>query len=161
MSSRSLKNAYDLWDEANKTLSRRYPRTSERTCAERVLYEYLSDTLEFRVMRSVWIGKHCIDLYLPQLKIAIEVNGTIHNRGFKIVKDFRKDEFLMGYLDISVFEVQNKDVHYWKERLSRIMQQQKAIPIAEEQKLINRILAETIPAHEETKSLFLSLSERY
>lgn len=154
MASRTLNNAYSLWEIANQTLSSRYPRTSERTYAERVLYEFLKKTLEFRVLRSVWIGKHCIDIFIPELKVAIEVNGTIHNRGFKIVQDFKKDEFLMGYLDISVYEVANKDVHYWKEHLSWIMKPQKAIPVMEEQKLINRILAETLPAHKETKRLF-------
>lgn len=153
MTQKCLERTYQIWDLANKTLSKRYPRTSRRTYSELVLHEYLSKRLGFRVMQSVWLSKFCIDLFIPKLRVAIEVNGTVHNRGFKIVEDFRKDSFVMGNMGISVYEVTNKGVHRWKKIFADLLNSQSPISKKEEQVLLNRILVETLPVHIETRHL--------
>lgn len=153
VSMKNLEKAYSLWGQANQILSKRYPRSSTRTEKETIFSLYLEERLGFRVMKSVWISKFCLDIFIPEYRVAIELNGSVHNRGFKIVQDFKKDNFVMSCLGIPVFEVWNHELNKWKDVITKELMKKKQISKSEEAILINRILVETLPVHPETMNL--------
>lgn len=55
-------------------------------------------------------GFYIVDFYLPRPhKIAIEIDGKIHNRPDIYLKDFRKNEYLR-WRKIKVLRIKNEDV---------------------------------------------------
>ena len=81
------------------------------TFSEIQFYQIIASITKMRFMSSVWIGQRNVDILFPQLKtpngkagIAIEVNGDIHERIFKMSKDNHLREILamLGILTLTV-----------------------------------------------------------
>ncbi len=79
------------------------------TSAEAVLWTYLKGKkiggIKFRRQHS--IGKYIIDFYAPSSKIAIELDGEVHNWGRSPENDSVKDRFLQS-LGITILRFENK-----------------------------------------------------
>lgn len=58
---------------------------------------------------QVWVGNVCLDFLLPKYNLAIEVNGPIHYKEFKMSKDRRKLDVL-SKLGIWLLPISNEDV---------------------------------------------------
>ena len=50
--------------------------------------------LGYKFRRQHGFGSFILDFYCSELKFAIEVDGDIHNKEFKIIQDHKKDKFL-------------------------------------------------------------------
>ncbi|MBP1539844.1 MAG: DUF559 domain-containing protein [Prevotella sp.] len=114
----------------NQKLVRQYLRTHS-TAAEAMLWELLSNKkvegLKFR--RQHGIGQYVVDLYCPEIKLAIELDGGIHTDWIIGMKDKEKEDFLssqgvtvlrfwnevvfhdVGYVIEKIIEYKNK----WRE----------------------------------------------
>jgi very-short-patch-repair endonuclease len=68
------------------------------TLPEVVLWEHLRDGrldgLRFR--RQHPIGPYVLDFYCAAARLAVEVDGAIHDYAEQISRDARRDEWLMG-----------------------------------------------------------------
>lgn len=65
------------------------------TKAEAILWEKVRATkLGVKVKRQYGIGPYVLDFYIPKIRIAIEVDGGIHQKPEIKVKDINKDSFL-------------------------------------------------------------------
>ena len=62
-----------------------------------------------RVKRQYGIGPYILDFYIPKQKVAIEIDGGIHELSEVKEKDVNKDSFLMEN-GISVIRIKNKEI---------------------------------------------------
>ena len=97
-----------------------HSKEQERTPAERRLKRRLASNTQMNIRQSVWIGSHCFDLFIPNVRsiahhpkrvmrgLAIEVDGDCHNREDKMRKDEAKENRLL-YLGIGVVHIENWD----------------------------------------------------
>ncbi len=80
-------------------------REHERTSHERALSDRIRVFTRKTILPSVWIGNHCIDLFIPNVRsqpgevrkmrgLAIEVDGNVHDLESKMRKDQTKSEVL-------------------------------------------------------------------
>ncbi|MFA5668762.1 MAG: endonuclease domain-containing protein [Balneolaceae bacterium] len=68
---------------------------NDMTIAEKMLWEKVrKKSLGVRVKRLYGIGPYVLDFYIPQINLAIEVDGGIHLNPEVIIKDVNKDAFL-------------------------------------------------------------------
>ncbi|HUP46474.1 MAG TPA: endonuclease domain-containing protein [Thermoanaerobaculia bacterium] len=65
------------------------------TRAERILWRWLRDRrfLDTKFRRQFPIGPFVLDFYSPELRLAIEVDGAIHDR--KALADRQRERFLI------------------------------------------------------------------
>src|SRR5690606_27022447 len=91
---------------------------------------------------------HNIDLFFPQLRLAVEINGDIHNNEIKMRKDELKDTTLQA-LKIRVANVENGDVNKLTyEIIDRIKSQDiKPIGTLNTKRLWNRVFIVTLARH--------------
>ncbi len=82
---------------------------SNGTSAEAVLWTYLKGKkiagIKFRRQHS--IGKYIIGFYAPSKKLAIELDGEVHNWGRSAINDSEKELFLQS-LGITILRFENK-----------------------------------------------------
>ena len=104
MKSRRINNAKHL-------IEYRKQLRSNMTIAEAGLWRILKGKkiqgLKFRRQHS--IGNYIIDFYCPSQKIAIELDGEIHNDITKRTSDYKRDLYLKD-LGITVLRFENKMV---------------------------------------------------
>jgi very-short-patch-repair endonuclease len=86
------------------------------TAAEATLWKILKNKtvcgLKFRRQHSV--GNYILDFYCPELKLAIELDGEIHNDPVVLSKDLEKEEFLLK-LSICLLRYENRWVYDYPE----------------------------------------------
>lgn len=58
---------------------------------------------------SHWIGNCCVDIFLPQYKLVIEIDGSIHDKIGKMLKDEFRDDFFKS-LGIITTHIENHRV---------------------------------------------------
>ena len=92
-----------------------------------------------KIYRSVVIGNSVIDLFYPQYKLAIEINGSIHNREFKIKKDCHRDKLLIDNLGIKVVDFCNGHISSRIHRVKNYFKKEKRISITQERILWRNI----------------------
>lgn len=104
-----------LYQYTVKLYNHRYPRSLIKTNEEKVLYSTLRKSYKGNISTGVWIGRHCIDLLIPSYRIAIEVNGIVHDAPIKMLKDEARDSFLKNTFKIMLLSIDNQDVfrHRW------------------------------------------------
>lgn len=78
------------------------------TIQERVLYAWLKERDPRWVPQHVW-GYYVMDIWHPEHRVCIEVDGGYHNRKRQKEKDAVRDE-AMRLARIKVLRVTNKDV---------------------------------------------------
>jgi very-short-patch-repair endonuclease len=99
-----------------------YNRFSERekrkrlrnnaTRAEEILWDELKDKkmMGYKFRRQYSIGSYVVDFYCPELKLAIEVDGTTHVTADEIEYD-RNREKEIGNLNIEFLRFTNEEVY--------------------------------------------------
>lgn len=86
------------------------------TSSEEKLFTALRK-MNFECYPQLLIQNHLIDIYLPRYGLAIEVNGAIHNRLFKMNQDSNKADFLKNEYLIDTQSVQNSDIYRYANEL--------------------------------------------
>ena len=77
------------------TKSLRRQLRQNMTEAESILWERVrAKRLGIKVKRQYGIGPYVLDFYIPKVKLAIEVDGGIHQRPEVKEKDINRDTFL-------------------------------------------------------------------
>lgn len=148
----SLKQNYKIY---NISLDKDSKKQTEPTASENYLFAYLKKYLKkLGIHQSTWIGNHNVDLFIPWLNLAFEVDGEVHDREFKIVKDQLKDRTLLKEMKIKVYRIQNHDVYKYGPRILEFITRDVNKISGQKSKRLNRnIYIETIIRHYNIKSL--------
>ena len=79
------------------------------TPAEAALWTLLKNKQVFglRFRRQFSVNNYILDFFCPKAKLAIELDGEVHNSAEAQERDLKRDDFL-GNLDIKVLRVENK-----------------------------------------------------
>ena len=79
------------------------------TPAEAALWTLLKNKqiLGLRFRRQFSVNNYILDFFCPRAKLAIELDGEVHNPPEAREYDLKRDDFL-GSLDIKVLRVENK-----------------------------------------------------
>lgn len=111
----------NIYESTCKALYKRHRLTTVRTHAELHMFSRIRKETKLEVFTSVWIGRFCVDLFIPNIGgkiengkrnmrgLVIEVNGDVHNFEPKMVKDENRVKVL-GELGIGVLYVDNPDI---------------------------------------------------
>lgn len=86
------------------------------TTSEEKLYKMLKQ-MDIECYPQLLVQNHLIDIYLPRYGLAIEVNGAIHDRLFKMNQDINKAEFLKKKYSIDTMSVQNTCIYRYANEL--------------------------------------------
>jgi len=105
------KRLRELYLKASSNLTFKYGGELIRTPCEKIAFRILTEIFpDFEVVSQAWIGPHCSDIYIPEINLIIEVNGSIHFGEPKMRKDVVRDFNLMNKLGLIVMEIENQDV---------------------------------------------------
>lgn len=97
------------------------------TPAEREFIRFLNE-LNGGVLRGKFVrehiisGKWIVDFYFPEIRLAVEVDGSIHLTGIQKQKDILKDADARRF-DITVLRLTNRDVAGNKDHLAHKLRQ--------------------------------------
>ncbi len=81
---------------------------SDATLAEKRLWPGLR-SVSFKFRRQHRIGKLIVDFYCPEVRLAIEVDGSVHSDETAMLRDFERGERLRA-LGIRVLHFRNEHV---------------------------------------------------
>ncbi|QQR61336.1 DUF559 domain-containing protein [Candidatus Uhrbacteria bacterium] len=105
-------------DPSHKELRRQLRR--ESTIFERALWEYLRDRrlggMKFR--RQYGVDRYVLDFYCPKTRLAIEIDGPIHEERDTECYDKERDAFLQAH-NIHVLRFTNEEL---KTNLKHVIQ---------------------------------------
>ncbi|HMN47871.1 MAG TPA: endonuclease domain-containing protein [Ignavibacteriaceae bacterium] len=82
----------------NKTSEKEKRRKlrKDQTFCEKIMWTYLRDrkTLGYKFRRQYSVDHYVIDFYCPELKLAIELDGSIHDEPDQIEHDKHRQDYL-------------------------------------------------------------------
>jgi len=83
----------------------------DQTFCEKIVWNYLRDrkTLGYKFRRQYSVDHFVIDFYCPELKLAIELDGSIHDEPDQKEYDAYRQEYLEKF-GISFCRIQNDDL---------------------------------------------------
>jgi very-short-patch-repair endonuclease len=91
-------------------LFRRRELRKRQTKQEEILWEHIRNhKLGIKFKRQYSVGGYVLDFYCPELKLAIEIDGSQHLRKEEILYDEERTEFLQ-ILGCSVLRFKNIEV---------------------------------------------------
>ena len=89
---------------------RRKELRSNATISEKRLWKFLNKKQQdFKFRRQHGIGLYIVDFYIANKKIAIEIDGTVHNNIIRQAYDQRREEYLQSK-GIKVIRFSNDEV---------------------------------------------------
>ena len=103
------------YNKSSEKQKRRILRRNQ-TFSEKVVWLYLKNrrTLGCKFRRQYSVDKFVIDFYCPVLKLAIEIDGSVHNnpesRDYDYVRQKYLEKFGISFLritDVELFENEN------------------------------------------------------
>ena len=96
--------------EPQKDLRKNLRNTA--TISEKRLWKFLNKKQQvFKFRRQHGIGPFIVDFYLPNKKIALEIDGSIHDNIMRQAYDQRREEFLISK-GIKVIRFTNEEIKY-------------------------------------------------
>lgn len=107
-----LSHFYKIRDEYEEICKKRnlnFIQTIESTTSEELAYKVLHAITKMKILRRVWIGSHCVDLFIPALGYVIEIDGNVHSNEIKMKKDTLRD-YNLQLLGLPVMSIKNPDV---------------------------------------------------
>ncbi|MDF2995112.1 MAG: hypothetical protein K0R27_749 [Xanthobacteraceae bacterium] len=117
------------WNELefSECMIRRFARQNSLrpTPAERHLHRILSQLNggamkdRFRVQHPI-SGRRIVDFFFPEVRLAIEVDGSVHLTDHQLLRDRRKDLDCQRF-DITVVRLKNKDVFGDRDKLVELL----------------------------------------
>ena len=84
---------------------------NDPTPAEQLLWRYLkNDQLDgYRFRRQFGMGRYIVDFYCPKLRLAIEIDGGIHNSDSAKESDHLRQEYIESHY-IRVLRFRNDEI---------------------------------------------------
>lgn len=147
MFSNTFEEIERAYREVSDFLTDEFDDVSMKTQAELELMQRIKEETKIKFESSLWIGRYNVDLFSFSLGgissnelvskgeilkrkrtfkgLAIEVDGTIHNREFKIRKDNSKYGVLHD-LDIALMSISNGDIK--SKHIDRFVKNIKLLP---------------------------------
>lgn len=113
---KSLEELRLLYEQVTLTLGRKFYFIKIRTRFELQFHFLLKGLSRVGCRPCYWIGKNCVDLYLPRYNLIIEIDGWIHDGFVKMLKDEHRDE-LFKQLKLMVVHVANRNVRKFSNEL--------------------------------------------
>lgn len=106
----------------NKFLARRRELRKEQTSEEKILWQAVRNRkLGFKFRRQYSVGGYILDFYCPEIKLAIELDGSQHFEKENLLYDQDRTNFLQ-ILGCTILRFKNKEINEnLKEVLSKIM----------------------------------------
>ena len=145
----------------SRVLSQRNAREMVRTKAEIDILRSLNLWSNLHIEKSFWIGKRCIDLFVPyvtggigdrrQRGLAIEVDGDVHFCESKMRRDQAKYE-LLHRLRIGTIILRNEDFRESSSRLRLFSTEISELPRLDfraKKRLMRDIFIQTLLANED------------
>jgi len=87
------------------------------TKAEKVLWEMIrKKKLGFKFRRQFQIGFYIVDFYCHELKLIIELDGSIHDEVFQEKHDHKRDAWLKSQ-EYIILRFQNNDLFNFSEKV--------------------------------------------
>lgn len=142
---------------------------AKRTYSESVVEKVIKENTKIKFYKQFWILNHCVDFFTPSLKcsskggveakgIVLEIDGSIHNREFKICKDEKMSENLTA-LGIPVTTIKNEDIMNERtvNHLFRNLNNIKKTNPRERKRLLRKLFLLTLIAHSEPNILAAQL----
>lgn len=98
------------FNKSSEKVKRRTLRKNETFC-EKIMWTYLRDrkTLGYKFKRQYSIDHYVVDFYCPELKLAIELDGSVHNIPDKKEYDAYRQECLEKF-GITFCSITNDDL---------------------------------------------------
>ncbi len=91
---------------------RRKELRSNATISEKRLWKFLNKKQQdFKFRRQHGIGPYIVDFYLANKKIAIEIDGKVHDNIMRQAHDQRREEYLQSK-GIKIIRFSNDEVKY-------------------------------------------------
>lgn len=86
------------FNKTSEKEKRRHLRKNQTFC-EKILWIYLRDrkTLGFKFRRQYSVDHYVIDFYCPEIKLAIELDGSVHDNPDQKKYDAYRQEYLEKY----------------------------------------------------------------
>ena len=133
----------------SQMLNCEYRDTKRRTASEPWFSDIIAKKDRHKVFFGFWIMNHCVDIFYPQFKIIIEIDGAIHNIEAKMRKDECRDKNIMCISDlgIPIWSVQNQDVPQRAHKFSKHIKGHKRLCSRTVKNLLRRIYIYTIARH--------------
>lgn len=113
-----LLGIYNLLNKRLRALMQIIASGSVTVTSSEVKLLNMLTALNIKCYPQMLIQNHLVDLYIPKHGLVIEVNGSIHNRLFKMNQDLNKYEFLKQKYDIDTQSVLNDQVSSFANQLS-------------------------------------------
>jgi len=68
----------------------------DQTFCEKIVWIYLRNrkTLGYKFRRQYSVDKYVIDFFCPELKLAVEIDGNVHNKPDQKEYDIKRQEYL-------------------------------------------------------------------
>jgi very-short-patch-repair endonuclease len=100
-------NNYQKSHISNFATINRLNQTSAERKFNRILYKINGGVLKGRYRKQYPIsGKWIVDFYIPEIRLAIEIDGSIHNEPDQLKKDKMKDDDCDRF-DITLVRITN------------------------------------------------------
>lgn len=82
-----------------------------QTDSERILWSRLrgKKLIDIQFYRQKPIGKYIVDFFAPKVKLVVEVDGSQHNEGSRLLRDQERDQYLAG-LGLKVLRFNSREV---------------------------------------------------
>ena len=97
-----------LQKNPKNTKTLRQELRASATTAEKLLWQYIKEKQidNYRFRRQHGVGPYILDFYCPQIKLAIELDGEVHNRQQDY--DEQRSYFLNRVEDIEVLRFESR-----------------------------------------------------
>lgn len=152
---------HQLYMEVEGMLNQLYPEALDRTRSEIKVELAVSSFTKLQILKNYWIGNCNVDVFIPALSgdyingrkgysgLAIEIDGYIHDKEFKIKKDLHKIDRLKDF-GILVYSLKNEDIESPQFiSLLRNINQLKTIDSRRKKRMFRNIYVYTIFVHRE------------
>lgn len=106
----NLKNAYDVLTVQLAQSNKEKNLETTKTFHEVKAQELIEKNFKLKFYTSFWIGNFNLDFFFPQLRMAIEIDGDIHNQQAKMKKDGYKEYVLSQKFKIVILRIKNDEI---------------------------------------------------
>lgn len=140
-----------MYKDKTKFLNQVYKIETTRTLSEDYMTNLLTSCKKYQIYNSFWIGKYCVDIFIPRFKLVIELDGEVHDKEFKMRKDNHKSNVLKK-LGLKEIHIENKDINQYFLNIIKMLNKKNAINNHNYNKVMRDIHLFTILSHDTFKT---------
>ena len=105
----SIDNLKRLYWEISQSLTKKNSKASTPTNHENECAKYCRLLSRRKFFQNFWFGPYNIDIFFPQHRLSLEVDGEKHLIEGKSVKDSKKEDFLAKY-KVATARIENHEI---------------------------------------------------